>query len=121
MEMGSKKQFEDGSKESAEQHSDSVLMASKGAARKAKRRAAQRMADAIGLPDSAVADWLVDFDDFMPEADGLTAGEDLIELFEKAFEGLKELRGGVIFSKGSGIDQDAVDNVSGYYRDSKAM
>ena len=121
VEMGSKKQFDDGFKESAEQHSDSVSTASKGAARKAKRRAAQRMADAIGMPDSAVADWLVDFDDFMPEADGLTAGEDLIELFERAFEGLKELRGGVIFSKGSGIDQDAVDNVSGYYRDSKAM
>jgi len=121
VEMGSKKQFDDGSNEGREQHSDSVLIASKGAARKAKRRAAQRMAEAIGMPDSAVADWLVDFDNFMPEANGLTAGEDLIELFEKAFEGLKELRGGVIFSKGSGIDQDAFDNVSGYYRDSKAM
>lgn len=101
--------------------SDSLPQPSKDALRKAKKRAALKVAKAVGMPEDRAADWLLALDAFMPEVSGLTAAEDLMDQFLRALDETKKQKSGVIFGKSSATDQDAASNVEGYYRNSKAM
>ena len=101
--------------------SDSLSEPSKDALRKAKKRAAVKVAKAVGMPEDRAADWLIALDAFMPDVSGLTAGEDLMDQFLRAFDETTKQKSGVIFSKSAATDQDAASNVEGYYRKSKAM
>jgi hypothetical protein len=120
-------EFEADKTPAVSKESDSVdsafeeLDASDNAAWRAKRRAYIKRAEALGFDDKQAVHWLSEFDKFLPDTNGLTLGDDLSDHFEKALEETKKLKTSVVFHRAEGLEQDAVANVTGYFRKTKAM